>query len=238
MKSFLFIGIILLAGLMAGVTLGLVNLLLVEPLIDSATNIENQNLINSGKSSDSPSFWANYYSYRAWQKGGEILAGAILGISYGSLFGIVFAVSKNTLPGNNIIKKSLVLGLVFWLVLYAVPFTKYPANPPSVGQSSTIEFRQDVYLMFVVISGFTALGFFWLYKKIQKKIILFAGYGGIMIITYMVMPENPDPIQMEFGLLAEFRAMSVIGMSVFWGALSVFLGILWEKTAMDKIFKS
>ncbi len=52
------------------------------------------------------------------------------------------------------------------------------------------------------------------------------------------MPENPDPIQMEFGLLAEFRAMSVIGMSVFWGALSVFLGILWEKTAMDKIFKS
>ena len=138
-------------------------------LFRSATNIENQNLINSGKSSDSPSFWANYYSYRAWQKGGEVLAGTILGISYGSLFGIVFAVSKNTLPGNNIIKKSLVLGLIFWLVLYAVPFTKYPANPPSIGQSSTIEFRQDVYLIFVAISGFTALGFFVYTRKFKKK---------------------------------------------------------------------
>ena len=229
MKSFLFIGIILLAGLMGGLTLGLVNLLLVEPLIDSAINIENQNLINSGKSSDSPSFWANYYSYRAWQKGGEVLAGAILGISYGSLFGIVFALSKNTLPGKNIIKKALILGLVFWLVLYAVPFAKYPANPPSVGQSTTIEFRQDVYVIFVAISGFTALGFFYLYKKIQKKIILFAGYGGVMIVTYIVMPDNPDPIQMEFGLLAEFRVMSMIGMSVFWGAIGIFLGILWRK---------
>ena len=37
-----------------------------------------------------------------------ILAGVILGVSVGSLFGIVFAYARNSLPGNNDVKKSLV----------------------------------------------------------------------------------------------------------------------------------
>ena len=94
-------------------------------------NIENQNLFASGEEEDTLEFWVEYEGYREWQKGGQILAGVILGTSLGALFGIVFALSRNSLPGNNDVKKALVLAGIMWLTIYFVPFLKYPANPPS-----------------------------------------------------------------------------------------------------------
>src|SRR3990170_377164 len=90
----LFLAIVLFSGFSAGIIHGLTNLTLVEPYLDEAIGIENQNLFASGEAQDSPSFWVEYNSYRNWQKGGQILAGGILGMSFGSLFGIIFAFSR------------------------------------------------------------------------------------------------------------------------------------------------
>ena len=90
MKTGIFIAIVLLSGCFAGIIYGALNLAIVEPYLDEAINIENQNMFSSGEEKDGPEFWVEYYEYRTWQKGGEILAGAILGTSIGSLFGIHF----------------------------------------------------------------------------------------------------------------------------------------------------
>ena len=68
--------------------------------------IENQSLFASGEAEDNLEFWAEYESYRVWQKSGQVLAGVILGIAMGSLFGIVYALSRNSLPGKNDVTKS------------------------------------------------------------------------------------------------------------------------------------
>ena len=88
--------------------------------------------------------------YRLWQKGGEIVAGAILGMSIGALFGIVFAYSRDSLPGhnNNNKKKALILGGIMFLVLFLVPALKYPANPPAVGNPDTITIERVCILLF------------------------------------------------------------------------------------------
>ena len=234
MKVSLFIGIVILSGALAGVSLGLVNLVIVEPYLDTAIGIENQNLFASGEEEDTPEFWANYYSYRVWQKGGQLLAGAILGTSLGTLFGIVFAYSKNSLPGKSMIKKALVLSLIMWATLYVIPFAKYPANPPTVGDPETIILRQSLYLAFMAISGLGALGFYQVYKKVNKKAIAFAGYGIMMGVVFFVMPPNPDPVAIDSGLLMGFRVTSMIGMSVFWGMVAIILGALWQKTNPDR----
>lgn len=235
MKVSLFIAIVVLSGALAGVALGLVNLVIVEPYLDTAIGIENQNLFASGEEKDTPEFWANYYSYRVWQKGGQLLAGAILGTSLGMLFGIVFAYSKNSLPGKNMIKKALVLSIIMWATLYVIPFAKYPANPPTVGDPETIILRQSLYLTFMAISGLGALGFYQVYKKVDKKIIAFVGYSIMMAAIFFIMPQNPDPVQVDSGLLIGFRMSSMIGMSVFWGVVAVILGALWQKTNPDRV---
>jgi Probable cobalt transporter subunit (CbtA) len=79
--------------------------------------------------------------YRIWQKEGEIAA-TIMGISLASLFGVVFAYSRNALPGSNNKRKALTLTGLMFFVLFLIPSLKYPANPPAVGNPATIYYRE------------------------------------------------------------------------------------------------
>ena len=235
MRTLLFIGIILLSGCAAGTVHGLVNLAIVEPYLDTAINIENQNMFASGEAHDTPEFWAEYSSYRVWQKGGQLLAGAILGTSMGALFGMVFAYSKNILPGSNFVKKALLLSVVMWAVIYIIPFAKYPANPPTVGDPETIILRQALYLSFIAISGLGALGFYQLYKRLDKKFLAFVGYAAFISAVFVAMPVNPDPITAPEELVNGFRVTSLVGASAFWLIVALVLGALWQKLQPDKL---
>jgi predicted cobalt transporter CbtA len=235
MKTLLFIGIVLLSGFLAGIVYGLVNLAIVEPYLDTAIGIENQNMFSSGEAHDTPEFWAEYYSYRSWQKSGQVLAGAILGTSMGALFGIVFGFSKNVLPGSNSVKKALILSVTMWAVIYIIPFAKYPANPPTVGDPETIILRQTLYLAFIAISGLGALGFYHIYKRTNKKILAFVGYAVFISVAFVAMPSNPDPVTAPEELVNGFRAASLVGASAFWLVLALILGTLWQKLQPDKI---
>lgn len=235
MKTFLFIIIVLLSGAFAGFIHGTVNFAIVEPYLDQAIGIENQNLFESGLEDDTPEFWVEYEGYRVWQKSGQILAGVILGTSVGSLFGIVFALSKNSLPGNHVVKKSVVLAGIMWFTLYFIPFLKYPANPPTVGDGETIALRAILYLSFIAISGIGVLAFYKLSKRFQnrKKLVALIGYGVFMSVVFVIMPENPDEITAPMDLVNEFRIMSVLGISSFWISVGVILGLFWNRFESD-----
>lgn len=93
MKAITFIAITLLAGAIAGTILGVINQVAVEPFIEHAIELEMQNTAQSDQAINPAEFTA----YRFWQKGGEIVAGTILGLSIGSLFGIVFAYTHSSI---------------------------------------------------------------------------------------------------------------------------------------------
>ena len=231
MKTFLFIIIVLISGAFAGLIHGTVNFAIVEPYLDQAIGIENQNLFASGEAEDTPEFWVEYEGYRDWQKSGQILAGIILGMSIGSLFGIVFALSRKSLPGNNDIKKAILLAGIMWFTLYLIPFLKYPANPPTVGDGETVVLRAILYLSFIAISGLGAFGFYKLSKKFQKnkKLLALVGYGIFISVVFVAMPENPDEVAAPMNLVNEFRIMSVLGVTSFWASVGIILGIFWNK---------
>ena len=240
MKTPLFIAIVLLAGCFAGTIHGIANLAIVEPYLDEAIGIENQNLFASGEEEDTPQFQVEYESYRIWQKGGQVLAGAILGTSVGALFGIVFAYSRKVLPGEHHVKKALVLSGIMWFTIYFIPFLKYPANPPTVGDAETVVLRAVLYLSFIAISGFGAVGFYQLYKRLQKrkKIVAFIGYAAFISAVFSAMPANPDEVTAPMDLVNGFRVMSVLAVSIFWISLGIILGLFWEKLQPDKSIKA
>jgi predicted cobalt transporter CbtA len=236
LKTFIFVTIVLLSGAFAGFIHGTVNFAIVEPYLDQAIGIENQNLFASGEEEDTPEFWVEYEGYRVWQKSGQILAGVILGISVGALFGIVFALSRHSLPGNHDVKKSLILAGVMWLTIYLIPFLKYPANPPTVGDGETVVLRAILYLSFIAISGLGALAFYKLSTKFKnnKKIISVVGYGIFISAVFFAMPENPDEITAPMNLVNEFRLMSILGVSSFWISVGIILGLFWNRFASHK----
>lgn len=229
MKTALFLAIVLISGALAGTIHGVTNLILVEPYLDTAIGIENQHLFASGEEKDTPEFRAEFDSYRYWQKGGQVLAGAILGTSIGALFGIVYAYSRNSLPGRTDLKKTFTLAAIMWLTIYFIPFLKYPANSPTVGDPETVVLRSILYLSFIAISGFGALGFYKIFKKLKtKKIIAVFGYAVFIGLVFFAMPENPDKISAPMELVEHFRTMSALAVSMYWLSLGLILGSLWN----------
>ena len=230
MNAGYFIAIVLISGFTAGTIHGAVNLVIVEPYLDEAISIENRNLFASGDAEDTPQFWVEYNSYRDWQKSGQLLAGGILGMSIGALFGIVFAYSRNSLPKGHTVKKTFALAAIMWLVIFLIPFLKYPANPPTVGEADTVILRQTLYLLFIAISGFSAVGFFVLYKKLEnKKYLAVVGYAVFITTVFFIMPPSPDEVTAPMDLVNGFRTMSVMAVTIFWIAEAIILGLLWQK---------
>jgi len=230
MKTLAFILITLISGAIAGTILGLINQLLVEPYIDQAIEIEVQNTVSFGEPVDLDEL----VQYRLWQKGGEIVAGTILGTSISALFGIVYVYSRDSLPGSNNKKKGLILAGIMFFVIFLIPALKYPANPPAVGDPDTIEYRESLYIGMLVISGFTALGVAILYRSLgqnrkeSRKIIVPAIYAVIIAFAFAVLPNNPDEVAISADLLMNFRIVTTITMGIFWGALGILLGSFWD----------
>jgi len=231
LKTIVFISIVLISGGLAGLVHGTINFAIVEPYLDQAIGLENESLFASGEAEDTLEFWAEYESYRIWQKSGQVLAGVILGLAMGSLFGIVFALSRNSLPGKNIVTKAVFLSGLMWFTLYLIPFLKYPTNPPTVGEADTVVLRMILYVSFIIISGIGVIVFYKLFTKLNKNKKYFAliGYAGLMIIAFIVMPDNPDEITAPMNLVNEFRFVSVLGVTSFWGSVGIILGLFWNK---------
>lgn len=230
MKTAIFILITLISGAIAGTILGLINQLLVEPYIDQAIEIEVQDTVESGETVDHD----EVIQYRFWQKGGEIAAGTIMGTSISALFGIIFAYSRESLPGSNNKKKGLVLAAIMFLVIFLIPALKYPSNPPAVGDPETIEYRESLYISILVVSGFSALGVALLYRILaraqleSRKIVVPAIYAMIIALAFVILPANPDEITIASDLLTNFRIVSTVTMGIFWGIMGILLGSFWD----------
>jgi predicted cobalt transporter CbtA len=237
MKTITFIAIILVAGAIAGTILAIINQAIVQPFIEQAIALENERAAAEGEMIDPIEF----DNYRIWQRLGQIAAGTILGTSLGALFGLVFAYSRNSIPAPSNAKKALILAGVMWLVLFIVPSLKYPANPPAVGNPDTIYYRQSLYIAYLAISGLTALGIAFLYRKLGNKqvknALIPAIYTGIMIAAYLTMPANPDAITAPMDLVTGFRIASGFTMSVFWLLLGILLGSFWDKFKPHEIVR-
>jgi predicted cobalt transporter CbtA len=237
LRASFFVAITLLAGAIAGAILGSLNQLIVEPYIDAAIDIENQNAIVSGELFD-PN---EYTTYRIWQKMGGIAAGTVLGMSMGALFGIVFAYARPSLPGSTNKKKALALAGIMGFVLFIVPALKYPANPPAVGDPETIYYRQALYVAFLAISGSSALGLAILFKRMggtsARAAISCGIYAVVMIVAFLAMPSNPDKVTAPMDLVSNFRIASALTMSAFWGVLGIVLGLFWDRLRLDEAAK-
>ena len=229
MKSLTFVLISIVSGAIAGVILAGMNMIVVEPLIDKAIGIETANAIASGENLD----MNEQGSFRVWQKAGSVVAGSILGMAFGSLLGIVYAFSHKTLPFSGDRKRAVFLSVVMCLVLFVVPFIKYPGNPPAVGDPETIWIRESLYLGFLVVSAISALCLGILFHRLRQisriSIVMPLIYAAIMSSAFVLFPPNPDKISIPMDLVNSFRIASGLTMVGFWIMLGAIFGLLWSK---------
>lgn len=228
MKALTLVGITLSSGVIAGIILAFLNLGIVEPTIDKAIALEVQKQVSSGENVN----MSELIDYRYWQKAGAFAGGAIYGAGLAALFGVIFVFARNKFPGKNNKQKAIFLAGIMWFVLFLMVALKYPANPPAVGDPETIYYRETLYVGYIMISGLAALGMavIWIRTRMNsKKIIIPLMYAAIMVTAYVVMPSNPDKIEISMDLIQTFRILTAITIGVFWGILGIIFGSLWDK---------
>ncbi len=228
MKALTLVGITLSSGVIAGIILAFLNLGIVEPTIDKAIALEVQKQVSAGENVN----MSELIDYRYWQKAGAFAGGAIYGAGLAALFGVIFVFARNKLPGKNNKQKAMFLAGIMWFVLFLMVALKYPANPPAVGDPDTIYYRETLYIGYSMISGLAALGMsvIWIKTRINsKKIIIPLMYAAIMVTAYVIMPPNPDKIEISMDLIQTFRVLTAITIGVFWGILGIMFGSLWDK---------
>ncbi|MDN5846484.1 MAG: CbtA family protein, partial [Candidatus Nitrosocosmicus sp.] len=125
---------------------------------------------------------------------------------------------------------------------YVVPFIKYPANPPAVGDPETIDLRASLYTGFQLVSGLITLGLAVLLFKIRNiRYVVYLIpiiYLGLIAFIYAIFPANPDEITAPMDLVNAFRAVTFGTMVMFFLILGGIFGIMWNKFRPQEITKA
>ncbi|MEV1135731.1 CbtA family protein [Rhodococcus coprophilus] len=238
----------LLAGLIAGLLAGAVAFVAGEPHIESAIALEEA-------AGAAPSLGAAEHSHdaegaaghshgddatvnRSGQKAGLFLATALTGLAVGALFATVlhFARRRTNLSAPVLALTGAVLG---WLAIGAVPFLKYPANPPAVGDPDTIDQRTWLWAATVVL-GLIAVAVAVIVAKALannefRTVRLVAPALAFLIVVslgYLVLPTI-DEVGEDFPatLLWDFRVSSFAVQIALWATLGSAFAFLTERAS-------
>lgn len=229
MRAKTLIVVALAAGSVGGLVHAAASLAITGPYIDAAIGLETRMMLESGEAEDSLQFWESLESYREWQRQGQVLASVIHGISFASLLSIAYVLCRGQLPGGPV-AGAVLLGAVMWGVLFMVPFLKYPASLPGVGDPDTIGTRTLLYVGFVAVSGVAAAAAWILSRRAGKARLpaAAAGYAAVMAAFFALFPAVPSGGALP-DLEAGFHVASVAGVSSMWASMPLAAGLLWRR---------
>ena len=223
----------LLAGIVAGLFVAAFHQLTTEPVLQHAIDLEDALKKASGEPVQPELF------SRSIQHAGLFVGYVLYGIGWGTLFGVVASLLPLLTRTPFSIKQGLGLLLASCWTVGIFPQLKYPANPPGVGESVTIGFRQEVYLSILLLSilgtflaaiAYQVLGKVgdgWQRPRVRIPLVvgLYLLYIGIL---YVCLPSYSDPVRLPPDLMLSFHWLSVVGTFLFWLALGgifvLFLG--------------
>ncbi|MFP5019576.1 CbtA family protein [Pseudonocardia phyllosphaerae] len=147
----------MLAGAIGGLVAFVFARIFAEPLIQQAIDYESgrdeaQAALDAAAGQAAEAEGPELFS-RAVQGNVGIGAGIVLfGVALGCLFGVAFCLAYGRYGAVTARKLAVRLGVAGFLAIYLVPFVKYPANPPAIGNGDTIAQRGSLYLGMVVAS--------------------------------------------------------------------------------------
>lgn len=217
----------LIAGLAAGLTVAVFHAIVTEPLIDRAIALEAERHAPAGDH-------AQPIVSRQAQKGGLFLGFLLYGVTWALLFGVAYHLAQRFLPLAGARGPRLLAALAAYWAVGLLPFLKYPANPPGVGDPETIGYRQALYLGFLVLSiAGTALALALSGRSVRagastarRWALALAALAAFSLLLYLAMPPNPDPIEMPADIVSSFRLLSLLGLTLFWAVLGFFFAML------------
>jgi Probable cobalt transporter subunit (CbtA) len=230
----------LVVGVIAGLAAGLFAFIFGEPRVQDAIDIEEAASAHASLSfTPITAHISDWVISRPEQRGGLFLATALYGIAGGGLFAIAFATLRGRGAQRNDWQLSTRLAAAIFVAVVLVPFIKYPANPPAVGNPDTIGDRTSYYLILLagsLLAMLAAARVVWSVRKDAPpwhRPLLGAGtfiavVGGLAVALPSIQ-EVPDDF--PAWLIWQFRLSSLGTQAVLWATLGIGFGIASHRAA-------
>ena len=245
----------LLAGAVGGLAAWIFALIFAEPLIDRAIAYEDgraaaQEALDRAAGFAIPTEDGGDVVSRSMQSTLGLGVGLVaFGLVMGALFAVAYTVSLGRTGGIRARQLSLVLAAAGFVVVFLVPFLKYPANPPAVGSDDTIDDRAEYFLLMLVASLLAAVLATVVGQRLRPRFgswnAALLGIGGYLAAVAVVMlvlkdiAEVPEPLVDPEGtivfaafpgdVLADFRVYAIASQVVLWSGIGLVFAPLAER---------
>ncbi|WP_329118704.1 CbtA family protein [Streptomyces sp. NBC_01353] len=132
---------------------------------------------------------------------------------------------------------ALVAAAAFTTV-YLVPFLKYPATPPAVGNPDTIGQRTTLFFLMILLSVLLGVAAVVAGRRLAPRLgnwnaTLVAGAGFVVAVAVACafLPGNEDAVQEGFpaAVLWEFRLATLGIQAALWAAFGIVFGVFAER---------
>lgn len=174
---------------------------------------------------------------RGTQKAGLFLATGLYGLAVGGVFALAFAGLRGRVGPRSDAALALAAAGTAFAAVIVVPFLKYPANPPAVGDPETINTRTLLYLAMIgvgllstAIAVTTARGVRggpW--ARRPAAVLAFVVPVAVASVLLPTVDEVPDGFPAT--LLWQFRITSLGTQLVFWACFGTLFGWFCDRAA-------
>jgi len=170
---------LVLRGVLAGAAGGLVAFvfarIFAEPVIDAAINYQTgrdaaQAALNKAAGLPPPEAAPDIFSRTIQANVGLGVGMIAIGAALGALFAVAYAVCLGRVGRLRPRSLALLVAAGGFIGSYLVPFIKYPANPPGVGNPDTIGQRGGLYLLMVICSVVLLVLAVWLGQRLKPRL--------------------------------------------------------------------
>ena len=224
----------MLAGLGAGVLALIVAYLMGEPHIDAAIAFEEAHSHEHG---------GVELVSRPMQSTAGLATGILLyGVSLGGLAALGFCFALGRVGRFTPRATAALLSAAALVAVYVVPFLKYPANPPSIGDPETIGRRTTLYFLMTALSVLLGVGAVivgkWLAPRLGNwyaTVAAVAGFAVAVALAYVFLPAiNEVPEEFSATLLWQFRLSALAIQLTLWAGFGLLFGHLAERVLAPK----
>ncbi|MEU6998105.1 CbtA family protein [Nonomuraea sp. NPDC046570] len=180
---------------------------------------------------------------RPGQKAGLFLATGLYGLSVGGVFALVYAGLRGRVGPRSEGGLALAAAATAFLAIVLVPFLKYPANPPAVGDPDTIGDRTLLYVVMVLVGLAATAVSAASTRRVSRAAGPWARWGVAagtflipVIVAWLLLPRIDEvPEGFPGSLIWEFRLASLGTQLVFWASFGVLFGLACDRAARHTI---
>ncbi|MFF2045156.1 CbtA family protein [Kitasatospora sp. NPDC058170] len=227
---------LLVRGMLAGLAAGLLALVtayfLGESRVDAAIAFEEAHSAHHGMDME-PELVS-----RTLQSTAGLATGILVfAIAMGGIASLAFCFALGRIGRFGARATAVMLSLAGLVTLYLVPFLKYPANPPSVGDPDTIGKRTVLYFLILLLAVLLAVAAVIIGKRLAPRLGTWyaaaaAGAGFVLAVglAYALLPAvNEVPEEFPATLLWQFRLAALTIQLVLWTSFGLVFGELAER---------